>query len=247
MTVGTTGGALLLLQGAGGDTPGRGALALLAEGTPITWAVLGLLVVLSAASWTIMLAKRREFAGVEDDGRRMHEVVREATSFDVAASRADEGATTPHGAVLARAAQFVRSVRPPAAQQGDARPRLSPAQVEALQLVLDTAAVAERDRLERRLPWLATIGAVSPLIGLFGTVIGVINAFLGVASAGSGNIAAVAPGVAEALVATALALAVAIPAVFGFNLFAQRLNRLDGDLEAFGADVVALLVRDGRI
>lgn len=232
----------MLLQGASG-----GALGLLAAGTPITWAVLVLLVVLSAASWTIMLAKRRQFAAVERRSTAMHDVVRDAASFDAAAARVDEGEGTPHAAVLARAAAFVRGVRPPSAVQGEARPRLSPAQVEALQLVLDTAAVAERDRLERRLPWLATIGAVAPLIGLFGTVIGVINAFLGVAAAGSGNIAAVAPGVAEALVATALALVVAIPAVFGFNLFAQRLNRLDGDLEAFGADIVALLVRDGRI
>ncbi|MCU0626512.1 MAG: MotA/TolQ/ExbB proton channel family protein [Gemmatimonadaceae bacterium] len=234
--------ASMLLQGAGG-----GALGLLAQGTPITWAVLALLVVLSAASWTIMLGKRAQFAAVERTSAGLHDVVRGASGFDAAASRADDGAGSPHAAVLARAAEFLRGVRAPQAAAADARPRLSPAQVEALQLVLDTASTAERDRLERRLPWLATIGAVSPLIGLFGTVIGVINAFLGVAAAGSGNIAAVAPGVAEALVATALALAVAIPAVFGFNLFAQRLNRLDGDLEAFGADIVALLVRDGRI
>ena len=126
-------------------------------------------------------------------------------------------------------------------------PRLSASQVEALQLVMDKEGRKERERLERKLPWLATIGSVSPLIGLFGTVIGVINAFLGVAATGSGNISAVAPGVAEALVATAMALAVAIPAVFGYNAFANRLNHLDGELESFGTDLIALLVRDGRI
>ena len=113
--------------------------------------------------------------------------------------------------------------------------------------MLDTQTNSERDRLGSMLPWLATIGAVSPLLGLLGTVIGVIYAFLGIAQSGSGNLAAVAPGVAEALIATALALAVAIPAVFGYNVFASRLNRVDGELEGFGSELIALLVREGRI
>ena len=86
-----------------------------------------------------------------------------------------------------------------------------------------------------------------PLIGLLGTVLGVIDAFLGIATKGSGNIGAVAPGVAEALIATAAALSVAIPAVFGYNVFAHRLNRLDGELDTFGSELIALMVREGRI
>ena len=104
-----------------------------------------------------------------------------------------------------------------------------------------------RDQLGRFLPWLATIGSVSPLIGLLGTVLGVIQAFIGIATKGSGNIGAVAPGIAEALIATAAALAVAIPAVFGYNLFANRLNRVDSQLEGFGSELIALMVREGRI
>ena len=80
--------------------------------------------------------------------------------------------------------------------------------------------------MSKFVPSLATIGSVSPLIGLLGTVLGVIDAFIGIATKGSGNIGAVAPGVAEALIATAAALSVAIPAVFGYNIFANRLNRL---------------------
>jgi biopolymer transport protein TolQ len=124
---------------------------------------------------------------------------------------------------------------------------LSAAQVEALRQVLDSQTDAERDSLGRYLTALATIGSVSPLIGLLGTVLGVIRAFLGVTSGGSGNLSAVAPGVAEALTATALALAVAIPAVFGYNIFANRLNETDGELEGFGSELIALLVREGRI
>ena len=78
-------------------------------------------------------------------------------------------------------------------------------------------------------------------------MLGVIEAFIGIATKGSGNIGAVAPGVAEALIATAAALSVAIPAVFGYNIFAHRLNRFDGELEGFGSELIALMVREGRI
>jgi biopolymer transport protein TolQ len=119
--------------------------------------------------------------------------------------------------------------------------------VEALQLVLDAETTSERDRLGRWVPSLATIGSVSPLIGLLGTVLGVIDAFVGIASKGSGNIGAVAPGVAEALIATAAALSVAIPAVFAYNIFAARLNKIEGQLESFGSELIALMVREGII
>ena len=94
---------------------------------------------------------------------------------------------------------------------------------------------------------LATVGSVSPLIGLLGTVLGVMSAFAGIMDSGSGNISAVAPGIAAALSATAAALAVAIPAAFAYNSFAARLNRFDNALEGFGSELIALMVREGRI
>ena len=94
---------------------------------------------------------------------------------------------------------------------------------------------------------MATIGSVSPLIGLLGTVLGVIDAFVGIAAKGSGNIGAVAPGVAEALIATAAALSVAIPAVFAYNIFAARLNKIEGQLESVASELIALMVREGMI
>ena len=119
--------------------------------------------------------------------------------------------------------------------------------MEALHLLLESRADEERDRLGRHIPWLATIGSVSPLLGLLGTVLGVIQAFIGIATSGSGNLAAVAPGVAEALVATAAALAVAIPATFGYNVLASRVNRFVGRMDRFSATVIARLVREGHI
>src|SRR5436305_90950 len=120
-------------------------------------------------------------------------------------------------------------------------------QVEALRLVLESESSTQRDQLSSYIPWLATIGSVSPLVGLLGTVLGVIDAFVGIAVKGSGNLSAVAPGVAEALTATAAALAVAIPAVFAYNIFAARLNKIEGQLESVASELIALMVREGMI
>lgn len=222
-------------------------LGLLAHGTPVSWAVLVFLLILSAVSWTIMALKLREFRTARVAGQPLLAYATTADSFDDIVAQARLGAGSPFFSVLRRAERFMSDTRPAIGGTSDRQARLSQAQVDALQLLMDKEMNGERDRMERLLPWLATIGAVSPLIGLLGTVLGVINAFLGVAASGSGNISAVAPGVAEALIATALALSVAIPAVFGYNYFSSKLNRFTSDVEAFNTDVVALLVRDGRI
>ena len=218
-----------------------------------TQVVLGILVVLSLVSWAIMF-------GV---GHELSKALRLASGFarDVERSprmaAAGEAArhSSPNAAqrLLMRALQFVGdSARPRTddfSQEATASmsPTAAASRVETLRLVLDAETLAERDRLGRFLPWLATIGSASPLIGLLGTVLGVITAFLGIATRGSGNLAAVAPGVAQALVATAAALSVAIPATFGYNILANRLNRLDNLLEGFGTTIIAMLVREGRI
>jgi len=88
---------------------------------------------------------------------------------------------------------------------------------------------------------------VSPLLGLLGTVLGVMDAFLGIAAGGSGNISAVAPGVAEALTTTVLGLAVAIPAVIAYNIFASRLGVFAGELEGFAQEIIGAMAREGRV
>src|SRR6185437_12970533 len=180
----------------------------------------------------------------------------QAQRLDEAGALAKRSAPNALSRLFLRAMHFVsdarvanQQLRERATPVGDmpAAATMSGSQIETLHLLLDTEAANERDRLGRFLPWLATIGSVSPLIGLLGTVLGVIEAFLGIATKGSGNLAAVAPGVGEALTATAAALIVAIPATFGYNIFASRLNQFDGMLESFGTSVIALLVREGRI
>ncbi len=216
-------------------------------GSALTQAVFVFLVLLSLLSWGIMLAKWLEFRRVRRHGDEFMREFEHSSTLEEATRASARGGASPHSRVFARALQFLQDTTPALAGSPERTARFSGSQVEALRLVLDAETNAERDQLGSYLPWLATIAAVSPLIGLLGTVIGIISAFIGIAEGGSGNLSAVAPGVAEALIATALALAVAIPAVFAYNLFASRLNRIDGDVEGFGSELIALLVREGRI
>ena len=129
----------------------------------------------------------------------------------------------------------------------------SEAIMEGAQRAMRVAYSREEEKLEKHLPFLATVGSVSPYIGLFGTVIGIMNAFLGIGEAGSSSIAAMAPGIAEALTTTALGLAVAIPAVVFYNQLLGRLRRLILMMESFSSEFVGYIerrylsvARDGR-
>lgn len=236
----------LLLQSAGAVP--TSAKDLILHSSTATQVVLVILVILSLISWVILLGVGRELGkALKSAGAFAREVERaprlEAVGVAVKHS-------TPNAAhrLLVRALQFTDES---SGRGGESVAQHSPtaaaSRVETLSLVLDAESLSERDRLGRFLPWLATIGSASPLIGLLGTVLGIISAFVGIATSGSGNLAAVAPGVAEALVATAAALAVAIPATFGYNILANRLNRLDNLLEGFGTTVIAMLLREGRL
>ena len=210
-----------------------------------TKVVLVLLLVLSLYSWGIMLAKWIEFRRMDRASRAFTRDFARATKLEQAVAVARKSPPSAFNRVFARAVNFLQdtAVR---ADDGALRP-LRESQVEAMRLLLDAETTSERDALGSYIPSLAVIGSASPLIGLLGTVLGVIDAFLGVATKGSGNLGAIAPGVAEALIATAAALAVAIPAVFAYNIFAARLNRFDGELEGFGSEVIALMAREGRV
>ena len=239
---------LALLQLSATPESASASLVSLILGTDwITKGVLMLLIGLSLLSWAIMFAKWRAFTVAEANGRKFVHEFERTRSIDDAASLAQRSRPSAFTAVFARAVQFLNDTKPALGATTDRTARLSGSQVEALRLVLDAESGKEREELGRFITWLATVGSVSPLIGLLGTVLGVMSAFVGIIEKGSGNIASVAPGIAGALSATAAALAVAIPASFAYNSFAARLNRFDNALEGFGSELIALMVREGRI
>ena len=246
---------VVILQ-VGGGVPSSPA-ELIRHASGLTQGVLILLALLSLVSWAVMFGAWREIARSLKAGRGvLHEMEKMSRLEQVSAliRHAPPSAFTRLYTIAIQFVSDTQAVNQQARAQELDEPVIAPpavsltaSQVETLHLILDTEATGERDRLGRYLPWLATIASVSPLIGLLGTVLGVIDAFVGIARSGSGNLSAVAPGVAEALIATAAALAVAIPATFAYNIFASRLNRIEGLFETFGTTMIALLVREGHI
>lgn len=245
----------MLLAQIGGAIPSS-PVELIRQATAVTQAVLVVLAILSLISWAVIfgvwiqlssaIGRAAKFAQEFDRVKRLDEV-------NSLARRSTKNAlsrlflTGSHFVIETRGASL-RIKETVTADTGTVpNTTLTGSQVEALHLLLDAEADTERERLGRHIPWLATIGSVSPLLGLLGTVLGVIQAFIGIATKGSGNLTAVAPGVAEALVATAASLAVAIPATFGYNILASKLNRFDSAMERFNAAVIARFAREGQI
>ncbi|MBI4607564.1 MAG: MotA/TolQ/ExbB proton channel family protein [Candidatus Rokubacteria bacterium] len=115
--------------------------------------------------------------------------------------------------------------------------------LEAVDRAMRRAASVEIARMERYLPFLATTASATPFIGLFGTVWGVMESFRGIGSQGSASLAVVAPGISEALIATAAGLGAAIPAVIAYNFFVNRVKRWASEMEGFNLDLLNLFVR----
>lgn len=113
-----------------------------------------------------------------------------------------------------------------------------------LKRALRRAINTETTRMIQMVPFLATTGNTTPFIGLFGTVWGIMNSFHGIGLRGSATLAVVAPGISEALVATAAGLAAAIPAVIAFNYFMQKIRRIESELQSFSADFLNIIERD---
>ena len=156
---------------------------------------------------------------------------------------------SPYNRLFREGISFYNELRPGALRDDApaARASLTMTQLEALKMVLGKEVSAERELAAHLVPWLATIGSVSPLLGLLGTVLGIMDAFIGIASKGSGNIAAVAPGVAEALITTVAGLATAIPAMMAYNYFVHRVRVFAGELEGFGNELIGTMAREGLL
>ncbi len=217
----------------GGRLASLDALSLIWQASLLVQLVIGLLVLLSILSWAIILAKWRELRRAEQDSEAFLEVYQEG-SLDAAYQLARQLDRSPLASMFVSAyAEFNRMAR--FVGKGKAS-GLSEAQIRALSRQLGWAGSREGLRLERGLSFLATTGSAAPFIGLFGTVIGIINAFHGIGQAGSASLAVVAPGIAEALIATAIGLFAAIPATIFYNYFVGELRGLTAAIDLFAAD-----------
>jgi biopolymer transport protein TolQ len=223
------------------------AWQMVAEGSPSTKIIMAVLAILSLASWAVIVWKILQFRRLRGESDTFMRRVGGAQTTEDAYHAVALMDASPFTRLFQRGLGFFREMRPGAARANSEVRGLSPAQLEVLRIVLEKEEGEERDDAARGVGWLAIIATVSPLLGLLGTVIGVMNSFMGVAREGSSSISVVAPGVAEALIATAGGLVVAIPAAMAYNFLTGKLNDFMGELEGISSELIATLAREGRI
>ena len=199
------------------------------------------IVVLIAASfwtWAIIFEKVINLRRLRGRADQFEEAFWSGGSLDDLYDRIDKRPPDPMSAIFVSA---MREWRRSTSRGGTKATMLGLHQ--RIERVMDITLGREMQRLERQMIFLASVGSAAPFIGLFGTVWGIMNSFTSIAAAQNTTLAVVAPGIAEALFATALGLVAAIPAVIGFNKISTDLGRYTGRLEAFAGEFTAILSR----
>ena len=234
-----------------GDTPVEGAfddtLGLIARSSPISKGVLLVLILFSIVSWTIILYKIWQLRRAERQTASFLSVFRRSSKFSEVQSVCRSLPDSPLVGIFQSGyaelnAQLRQQSPAGAAGEGTTRPTLK--SLEALDRSLQRASNVEVNKLEHRVPFLATTAAITPFIGLFGTVWGIMGAFAGIGQSGSTSLGVVAPGIAEALIATAAGLFAAIPAVYFYNHLTQRVKLSASGMDDFSLEFLNIAERN---
>jgi biopolymer transport protein TolQ len=196
-------------------------------------AVIVLMVALSVFSWGAIAFKLREFGAAERDTEEFLGVYHQGTFEDTEKAARQHPRSPLSTVMVAGVAELKRIAR----YRSRSEEGLDVSQLRTVNKAINWAGSQEALRLEGRLSFLATVGSVTPFIGLFGTVIGIINAFAQIGMTGNAGLETVGPGIAEALVATAIGLFAAIPATVFYNGFVARLRELTAAIDLFTAEL----------
>lgn len=191
--------------------------------------VLIILLIFSILSWSVILSKWRSLKRARVQSGRFLRAFRRAQRMQDVATVSEQFKPSPLVPVFENAYDEFR-------KQGESN-------ITAVHRAAQIASSEELTRLERRLPLLATTGAVTPFIGLFGTVWGIMSAFTGLGDAGAATLRAVAPGISEALITTAAGLFTAIPAVIAYNQFSHSLKEFAARMDDFSLEMLNLIER----
>jgi biopolymer transport protein TolQ len=245
--------AALLLQGPSGVASEGTSTSIfeLVTRSYLTLGVLSLLGLISVVSWGIILYKLWVFRRTERQTTQFLDVFRRSNKFsEVQAVCRSLGDSPLVGLFQCGYAELTAQLRQAAPDVGNGpnpkppagRPTLK--SLAAVDRALLRASVVEINKLEKHIPFLATAASVAPFIGLFGTVWGIMSSFQGIGQTGSTNLGVVAPGIAEALVATAAGLAAAIPAVWFYNLLTQRVKIFASAMDDFSMEFLNISERN---
>jgi biopolymer transport protein TolQ len=208
---------------------------MIGEAGPLSWSVLLILLVLSLLSWTIIFSKWSRFRAAKNANGQFLRAFRKANGLQAVALASEQFRASPLVTVFDFGyGEIDRQVK----ARGTLTNKL------ALERTLQLGISEEVARLERSMSWLATTATVSPFIGLFGTVFGIIRAFSAIGQAGSSSLRAVAPGIADALIATAFGLAAAIPAAVFYNYFGHSIKEFGARMEDFSLEFLNLAERN---
>lgn len=222
-------------------------VSLILHADPVVWAVLAILLFFSAMSWAIIVFKRRQLTQAAKQTAAFMAVFRKSSRFSEVQSVCAKLAGSPLvGLFLSGYAELNAQLRATqeAAKPGGEAPRPTLRSLEAVDRALLRASTTEIAKLEHRVPFLATTASITPYIGLFGTVWGILRSFQGIAGAGSASLGVVAPGIAEALVATAAGLFAAIPAVYFYNDLTSRVKAFANEMEDFSMEFLTIAERN---
>jgi len=228
---------------------GFGALGdLIANAGLLAKFVLLILFSLSVICWAIIFHKALQFRAISRETARFLRVYRESRRFSVVAGGAKRLRASPLARVYTAAYQELGGTGNPLPDLMDGPPDegeegIGPERLDSVQRAMRRLQASEVERMERYLAFLATTASAGPFIGLFGTVVGIVNSFHSIGQQGSASLAVVAPGIAEALIATAAGLAAAIPAVIGYNYFVGKVRHWATEMDNFALELANLIER----
>ncbi|MGQ9745139.1 MAG: protein TolQ [Dissulfurimicrobium sp.] len=216
-------------------------LSIILEAGPIVQMVLLLLISLSLLSWTIIIVKFKRFRQARRLNEEFEELFWDMQNLGQLYSHAKRMDDAPMAGVFLAGYEELRRLQE-SIKGRDAAPGPR-VWIESLERSLNKGIQKEITMMENGIPFLATIGNSAPFIGLFGTVWGIMRSFHSIGLQGSASLATVAPGISEALIATAVGLSVAIPAVIAFNIFMGSLARIESTLQGFSSDFINAVER----
>jgi biopolymer transport protein TolQ len=217
-------------------------VALLLNAGIVVKLVLALLLFFSVVSWSIILFKLFQVQRANNGSERFMDLFWKSSRFDAIASQVDRFVGCPLAVLFNEAYAELNKLMNRESRNG-AGLSTDLGRVENVSRALRRATNSELTRLERYLTFLATTGSTSPFIGLFGTVWGIMTAFEGIGKSGSASLAVVAPGIAEALIATAIGLVAAIPAVMAYNHFQHKIRVLTNEMDSFSTEFLNIVQR----
>ena len=233
----------LILQ-AGGGEQSLDIISLLLNASPVVKGVLGLLILMSVASWFVIGSKSLYLANAASRSTKFQDNFWKTGRLDEIWRISESSAPSPVGEVFrAGYTELAKLQKRRQEQSADPAGEAVLGDIESIQRALDRARTTAITEMESRVPLLGTTASAAPFIGLFGTVWGIMNSFRNIGAKGAANLATVAPGIAEALVATAIGLMAAIPAVMAYNFFSRRIRVLASEMETFTSDFLNIVRR----